>query len=101
MRGLNTIQIWICLTVSVLLTACGGGASDSNTARQSSNATRVLNQSALKNTVENYAVGDLNGDGLDDVVLGGWTGTGTSYLAILIQNTDGSLTDRTVQLELS
>ena len=98
MRGLNTIQIWICLTVSVLLTACGGGASDSNTARQSSNATRVLNQSALKNTVENYAVGDLNGDGLDDVVLGGWTGTGTSYLAILIQNTDGSLTDRTVQL---
>lgn len=99
MRGLNTIQLWICLAVSVLLTACGGGgASNSNTASFSSNATRVLNQSVLKNTVENYAVGDLNSDGLDDVVIGGWTGAGTSYLAILIQNTNGSLTDRTVQL---
>ncbi len=100
MRGLTTIQICTCLTVSVLLTACGGGggASSSGTTPSTITATRVLNQSALKNTVENYAVGDLNGDGLDDVVVGGWTGAGTSYLAVLIQNTDGSLTDRTVQL---
>lgn len=86
--------------VVALLIACGGGgsgASNSSTTPSTITATRVLNQTALKNTVENYAVGDLNGDGLDDVVIGGWTG-GTNYLAIMIQNPDGSLTDRTVAL---
>jgi hypothetical protein len=92
--------------VVALLIACGGGgggggSSNSVTTPLPSSATRVLNESAFQNKVENYAVGDLNGDGLDDVVIGGWTGVAPgsdSYLAVLIQNTNGSLTDRTAQL---
>ena len=98
------IQPWAYLAISLVLTACGGGSN--NSAPSSDQAqilpavafTRVLNQSADRNIVETYAVGDLNRDGLDDVVIGGWTGAGSSYLSILIQNTNGSLTDRTVQL---
>jgi hypothetical protein len=97
------IQLWAYLAISLMLTACGGGSDNSAPSSDQTQIlpavafTRVLNQSADKNTVETYAVGDLNGDGLDDVVIGGWTG-GTNYLAIMIQNPDGSLTDRTVAL---
>jgi len=97
------IQPWAYLAISLVLTACGGGAGNSAPSTDQAQIlpavafTRVLNQSADKNTVETYAVGDLNGDGLDDVVIGGWTG-GTNYLAIMIQNPNGTLTDRTVAL---
>jgi hypothetical protein len=89
------------LVVALLIACGGGGSSNSVTTPLPSSATRVLNESAFQNKVENYAVGDLNGDGLDDVVIGGWTGVAPgsdSYLAVLIQNTNGSLTDRTAQL---
>jgi hypothetical protein len=98
------IQLWTYLAISLALIACGGGSGNSapstdqaQTTPSTITATRVLDQSADKNTVETYAVGDLNGDGLDDVVIGGWTG-GTNYLAIMIQNPNGTLTDRTVAL---
>jgi len=97
------IQPWAYLAISLVLTACGGGSDNSASSSDQVQITpgvaftRVLNQSTNRNTVETYAVGDLNSDGLDDVVVGGWTG-GTNYLAIMIQNPNGTLTDRTVAL---
>jgi len=97
------IQPWAYLAISLVLTACGGGSDNSASSSDQAQITpgvaftRVLNQSTNRNTVETYAVGDLNSDGLDDVVVGGWTG-GTNYLAIMIQNPNGTLTDRTVAL---
>ncbi len=102
----QVLKLILAALVVALLLACGGGgggggSSNSVTTPLPSSATRVLNESAFQNKVENYAVGDLNGDGLDDVVIGGWTGVAPgsdSYLAVLIQNANGSLTDRTAQL---
>ena len=57
--------------------------------------------------VFNSAVADLNGDGLEDVVVSGWTSapagyasnrSGMVYLKILIQQADGSLVDKTSTL---
>ncbi len=102
MKIVNHKLIWTSL---LLLASCGGGGGGS-TQGGNSNITpanaafRVANQQAENTVVSNWVVGDVNNDGLDDVVIGGWTGVNgkKTRLLIFIQNLDGTLTDRTLDL---
>jgi hypothetical protein len=96
--------------LAVALTGCGGGGS----AGSGGSAIQALNLvptaiSQYKNEIGssqvfNSAVADLNGDGLDDIVLSGWAVAQSTYvgtrsgfvnLKIFIQQDDGSLVDST------
>lgn len=85
------------LLLSAVLTACGGGGGAGPTAPAVAvSARHKVADLSNSNTVYNTAVGDLNGDNLDDVVVSGWNNdVATSYVWVLIQNADGTLTDRT------
>ena len=104
--------------LAVALTGCGGGGGGGGGATGS--ATSAIQAVALTATVIsrykneigssqvfNSAVADLNGDGLDDVVLSGWavaqdtyvgTRSGFVNLRIFIQQDNGSLVDKTNEL---
>ena len=85
----------------VVLTACGGGGGGASSApsSQTSAAAETSITIASSNTSYNSATGDLNGDGLDDVVVSGWNyDSSTAYIWVLIQNANGTLSDQTSTL---
>jgi len=95
------------IVVTLVLTACGGGggpggaaapATPPSTALQpvtASNGTTLIT-SGDNIAVMAFATGDVNGDGRDDVVVGGWTMAGAvTRIRVLTQNANGTLTDST------
>ena len=97
--------------LAAALTGCGGGAGSGGSAIQALNLDPII-ISRYKNEIEssqvfNSAVADLNGDGLDDIVLSGWavaqnthvgSRSGFINLKIFIQQDNGSLIDKTSDL---
>lgn len=92
-------QLFI-LVCCVVLASCGGGGGSASPS-PSPTAVAIKNQIELftTNTSYNSASGDLNGDGLEDVVVSGWNyDSTTAYIWVLIQNQDGTLSDKTSTL---
>lgn len=90
------------ILLTLVLTACGGGggggSSPADTAPGAPIKVSVMSLTQT-NSVYNMAVSDLNGDGLDDVVISGWNkDVATAYLYVFVQNADGTLTDKTSTL---
>ncbi len=85
------------ILLTLVLTACGGGGGGSGTTNSpASSLMQVAVANTNRNTVYTTAVGDINGDGREDVVVSGWGyDSATAYIWVLTQNADGSLTDST------
>ena len=98
---MNEMRKTLVLLSCLILTACGGGGGGSaspvsNTPAASILGALVTTTGAHPNTVYNTAVGDLTGDGLEDVVISGWNFDGTpARIWVFVQNANGTLTDRT------
>ena len=89
------------ILLTLVLTACGGGGGggSSPASPQVTSALRLVATQQNTNTVYNTAVGDLNGDGREDVVVSGWFyNSATSYIWLFTQNADGTMTDSTLTL---
>lgn len=93
------------ILLTLVLTACGGGGGGGSSATSSPTANTsashslsvVLNYSSTA-TSYNSAVGDLNGDGLEDVVIGSWSiNAQQSRIFVFVQNIDGTMSDHTQQ----
>lgn len=85
------------ILLTLVLTACGGGGggSSSTSAASGISVQTVLKQSQT-NRVYNTTVGDLNNDGLEDIVVSGWNyNNSTAYIWLFTQNADGTLTNNT------
>ena len=86
------------ILLTLVLTACGGGGGGGSSASSNASTSSKIAVLTLPNTngVYTEAIGDLNGDGLQDVVVSGWTmNSSTAYVYIFMQNADGTLTNKT------
>jgi len=107
------VKYSILILYTLVLTACGGGGGSVSSANTPT-VSHVLNQTLAQVTtyqnseatgeIFNTQVADLNGDGLEDVVVSGWAVEPAAYanavhgkvpVKILIQQTDGTLKDQT------
>jgi hypothetical protein len=93
---------------TLVLTACGGGGGGSSTPVTPSTTTltqvMAYQNADVVSQIFNTQVADLNGDGLEDVVVSGWASEpsgstlsphGKVPVKILIQQSNGSLQDQT------
>lgn len=90
--------------LTLVLTGCGGGgggASPANTVVPSNPLSAVTRTTTTAlNLVNTLTTGDLNNDGREDVVVGGWVndGTHTARIYVFYQNADGTLTEKTTEV---
>jgi hypothetical protein len=89
----------IVIATSLIVGCGGGGGGSAGGGTPSPQISSVMNIGSHTNQVTTYAAGDLNGDGLEDVVVSGWNvDSTTAYVYVMLQNSDGTLTDKTSQL---
>ena len=90
---------------TLVLTGCGGGGGGGGPTAVATSVPSVLDAvvrttNTSLNLVNTLAVGDLNNDGLDDIVVGGWVndGTHTARIYVFYQNANGTLTEKTTEV---